>query len=439
MANDLRRDDAALAALYDPGLEAGARLAALGRLRAALTEEEVAALRGGVGRDVNNHIHTSYSFSPYTPAAAVWEAWRAGLATAGLMDHDAIAGAEEFLAAGAKLGLPVTVGAELRASVRETPLAGRRVNNPDQDGIAYLAFHGVPHDRFEALDAFFRPIRQARARRNRAMLQRLNGLTAGLSEALALDYEGDVLPLSMAAHGGEVTERHLLFALAGRMLALAPEGAALLQLVEDQLGLEIGERARAQLGDAENPHRRYDLLGLLKGELVPRFYVDADETECPPIAEALAFARANGILAAYPYLGDVGDSVTGDKRSQRFEDAWLEELFEVLVALGVGAITYMPSRNSAQQLERLRGLAARHGLFEISGEDINQPRQAFVCEAMRAAEFAPLVDAAWALIGHERAATCELEAGFLSPQSLARWPQLDERIAAFSARGRRAC
>ena len=49
------------------------------------------------GRDVNNHIHTTYSFSPYSPTAAVWFARAAGLCTCGLMDHDSIAGAEEFL------------------------------------------------------------------------------------------------------------------------------------------------------------------------------------------------------------------------------------------------------------------------------------------------------------------------------------------------------
>ena len=47
-----------------------------------------------VGRDVNNHIHTTYSFSPYSPTAAVWFARAAGLCTCGLMDHDSIAGSE---------------------------------------------------------------------------------------------------------------------------------------------------------------------------------------------------------------------------------------------------------------------------------------------------------------------------------------------------------
>ena len=82
------------------------------------------------GHDINNHIHTSYSFSPYSPTKAVWMAYMAGLATAGIMDHDAIAGAQEFTAAGRMLGLPTTIGAECRASFAATPLAGQRIN-PD--------------------------------------------------------------------------------------------------------------------------------------------------------------------------------------------------------------------------------------------------------------------------------------------------------------------
>ena len=52
------------------------------------------------GKDVNNHIHTFYSFSPYSPAKAVYRSWDAGLATTGIMDHDSISGAEEFIEAG---------------------------------------------------------------------------------------------------------------------------------------------------------------------------------------------------------------------------------------------------------------------------------------------------------------------------------------------------
>ena len=48
---------------------------------------------------VNNHIHTTYSFSPYSPTKALYMAWQNGLKTAGIMDHDSVGGAKEFLKA----------------------------------------------------------------------------------------------------------------------------------------------------------------------------------------------------------------------------------------------------------------------------------------------------------------------------------------------------
>ena len=51
--------------------EALARLNApdrLDQLRALVKSEP----RPTTGQDVNNHIHTTYSFSPYSPTAAVW-------------------------------------------------------------------------------------------------------------------------------------------------------------------------------------------------------------------------------------------------------------------------------------------------------------------------------------------------------------------------------
>ena len=36
---------------------------------------------------INNHIHTTYSFSPYSPTAAVFAARMEGLSTAGIVDH----------------------------------------------------------------------------------------------------------------------------------------------------------------------------------------------------------------------------------------------------------------------------------------------------------------------------------------------------------------
>jgi hypothetical protein len=377
------------------------------------------------GRDVNNHIHTTYSFSPYSPAKAAWLASEAGLATAGVMDHDSIGGAREFIEAGRILHLPTTVGAECRASFAGTSLEGRMINNPDQATIAYVALHGVPHSQIDALARFFEPVRTARDRRNRQMTDRLNDLLQ--LSSIRLDYERDIVSRSEWQHGGEITERHLLYAAAGKLLESQGPGRPLLEFLSDTLGIRVSAKSAQQLSDAANPHLAYDLLGVLKSDLVAKFYVDATD-ECPPIAEVAAFAREHGIILAYAYLGDVTNSVTGDKKAQTFEDSYLDDLFTVLHQTGFAAVTYMPSRNTRDQLVRLRGLCEQHGFFQISGEDINQPRQPFICAAMRDPFFANLYDAAWALIGHEQRATADLQQGMFAPTALKTLPDLTSRI-----------
>lgn len=42
------------------------------------------------------------------------------------------------------------------------------------------------------------------------------------------------------------------------------------------------------------------------------------------------------------------------KKSQKFEDDYLELLFDVIKQLGFNAVTYMPSRNTIEQLKRLK-------------------------------------------------------------------------------------
>lgn len=381
-----------------------------------------------IGTDVNNHIHTTYSFSPYSPAAAAFMARDAGLCTAGIMDHDTIAGAREFLQAASMLGLGGTCGVEARVSFDGTPLAGRRINNPDQEGIAYVLLHAVPHRHIETVDAFFAPLREARNERNRRMVEKLNGLLA--RTAIRLDFEKDVLPLSEAAHGGSVTERHLSSALANALHAHAGRGASLIAFLEKTFARPVSEKYSAMLTDTDNPYFHYDLIGWIKAELVPMFYINADK-ECPGVRDFLALAEQTGSLSAYPYLGDVGDSVTGDKRAQTFEDGYLDTLFDTIVDLGFRAVTYMPTRNTPQQIARLRAKIAERDFFEISGEDINQPRQSFVCMAMREEGFDALRESAWAMIAHERE-----EEGLFSPESIAKEPDLQRRIASFAQRGR---
>ena len=381
---------------------------------------------------VNNHIHTTYSFSPYSPTKAIWMAYNAGLTTAGIMDHDSISGAREFIEAGKIAGMATTIGMECRADFSQTALQGRLINNPDQKSIAYLALHGVPHTQIDKLEAFFAPYSQERNKRNCQMVDRLNTILN--PHAVHLDFVADVLPLSLSEQGGSITERHLLFAVAHKLIAKFGKGKPLVDFLKETLKLTVASKIEEHLLDNQNPHYDYDILGVLKGSLVKDFYLPAT-TECPPVQDVVALSKEIGCILAYAYLGDVADSVTGDKKSQKFEDDYLELLFATLTELGFPAVTYMPSRNTLAQLMRVKEFCHQYGLFEISGEDINSPRQSFICDALLQPEFANLIDATWALIGHEKQATKDLETGLFGAQTQAKYPDMVQRLQIFKELG----
>jgi len=344
---------------------------------------------------INNHIHTTYSFSPYSPTAAVYAARMEGLCTAGIIDHDSISGAEEFLEAAKLVDMPVTIGMEARVSMDGTRLEGRRTNNPDQVGVSYMTIQSVPHDKIKVLTEFFKPYQAARHARNRKMIEKINSLVG-----VSLDYDRDVLPLSMAAENGGVTERHLMYALAIELVKQVGKGQPMIDKLIS-LGMDLSEKQKTLLLDTAYPFYEYDVLGMLKGTFVPKIFIDATD-ECPKLKDMVKLCKDVDAYLCYAYLGDVGDSVTGDKKAQKFEDDYLEDVFECLKEEGVTAVTYMPTRNTPAQLERLRKLCDQYGMFQISGEDINTPRQSFIIKAMENPMFQNLIDATWKLIEHEK-------------------------------------
>ena len=343
---------------------------------------------------INNHIHTTYSFSPYSPTAAVYAARMEGLCTAGIIDHDSISGAKEFLEAAKMVNMPVTIGMEARISMDGTRLEGRRTNNPDQVGVSYMTIQSVPHDKIAVLTEFFKPYQAARHERNRKMIAKINELVG-----VSLDYDRDVLPLSEASDNGGVTERHLMYALAIELVNQVGKGQGMIDKLTS-VGMTLSEKQKTMLLDTEYPFYEYDVLGMLKGTFVPKIFIDATD-ECPKLKDMVKLCNDVDAYLCYAYLGDVGDSVTGDKKAQKFEDDYLDDVFECLKEEGVKSVTYMPTRNTPAQLTRLRKLCDDYGMFQISGEDINSPRQSFVIKAMENPLFQNLIDATWKLIEHE--------------------------------------
>lgn len=380
--------------------------------------------------DANNHIHTIYSFSPYSPTKAAYMAYSAGLTSAGIMDHDSLSGAEEFKSAARILGIGATCGVEVRAKFKK---GFGRINHPDQEDCVYMAAHGVPKQIIKLFNNHLAFYRQKRNERNAKMCELITAKYGKFG--VTLDFMKDVYPLSCGKEGGSVTERHLLFALAKKLENKFGRTTDLLSFLVADLNLGVSDKIKSYLTDFENPHFLYDLLGVLKAD-TKFFYIEADE-ELPDCAEFVKLVKSYGAIPAYAYLGDVGESVTGDKKAQKFEDDFLPELMEELAKTGFLAVAYMPTRNSAAQLNRLMEFCRGYGFFEISGEDINSPRQKFACAALGYSEYSHLIDSTWALIGHEAISSEKgLNYGMFSADSVKETPNLSKRIEKFAAIGR---
>lgn len=231
------------------------------------------------------------------------------------------------------------------------------------------------------------------------MAATLNGITGKFG--VSIDFNNDILPLSLYPEGGEITERHLLFGLAKKLTGKFDKRQELLDFITGKLNIAVKDIYRAYLLDEANENYEYDLLNILKGNFVKQIYIDAGLDETPPVKEIVEFIKQSGAIATYCYLGDVGDSVTGDKAAQKFEDDYLDDLFKICKEIGFQAIAFMPSRNTPEQLKNVMRLCSKFGLMQISGEDINQPRQSFICKQLQNPEYSHLTDAAWALVGHE--------------------------------------
>ncbi len=413
-------------------------------LNSACAEHRLAAVRtigesvkDGVQQtgEVNNHVHSSYSFSPYSPTMIAVKAAQAGLQTVGIMDHDSVSGCAEFLEACKAVNIASTAGFEMRVNMDHTLIEGRKTNNPDEPNISYIALHGIPATKFQAVKEFLQPVHEARINRDRLEVDKLNHLLTELG-APGLDFDTDVLAISEAASGGSVTERHILYALSLKLIDAHGKGQPLIDFVEDRMMVPITGKLREFLLDVNNPHYAYDLLGAFKSALVPGFFLPSGQDECIGVYDAVRFANEIGAIPAYAYLGDVGESPTGDKKVEKFEDDFLDELIPELTRIGFKAITYMPPRNTRQQLLRLQKLCRENGLMEISGVDINSSRQSFNCPILMEADFKHLADAAWALIAHEKMAAANPKLALFSPDNPQASLALNARIAAYSEIGK---
>lgn len=409
------------------------RLESIKRISSGIKNDELLPVRRL--NECNNHVHSQYSFSPYSPSMIAWKAYKSGLSTCGIIDHESVAGCREFQEACRILGVVPTIGFEIRLNWNHTPLKDKMFNDPDQKSLGYFPIHGVPVSKLAEIENFLQPIRQERFCRNQKMVKNIDSILRNYG--LGLDFESDVIPVSKWTEGGSITERHLLYATARKLLRKYKPGQEMISFLKNRLGIRLSETSESYLSETENPYYDFDVTNILKGFFSEFMYVDASEKEAPNVEEVIPYLKKIGCIPTYTYLGDVKtESVTGDKKPQKFEDDILDEMMRLLHSYGMGALSYAPRRNDSQQIHMVRELCRKYNMMEVAGEDINQPRQPFVNTELGSDIKAYFDLTTWAIIGHERMADESLEKGFFSESTLKRYPNLSERLKVYEKIGK---
>lgn len=400
------------------------RIAAVRRLAALDRGAEAESLPVPRENDSNLHIHTFYSYSPYSPSQAAYLCYRNGLSGAGIMDHDTLSGAKEFVKACKILGLFHTAGFDFRVRLKpdkncEHPLS--------TDGYTYIAVYGVPKKEIKKVNAWLSEDRAARVARNRKFAESVNRFFE--KENIAVDFAADVLPSTRYKEGGSVTERHILRAAAGKIAEKYGRGAETPAFLR-RAGFAVDDDLFALLSDPDNPFYLDDLTTALK-EGAAAFGVGS-RREAVDMPDVVGRLENFGAIVSYLFFGNLDEISRGESEEEK-----LEYLVLGVKELGFNAMSVKLSRIGRETLLRLAALCEKHSLFLLPGTAVNSPRQPFGNDLLETEEFRFLADASWAVVGHGKMSDYNLEDGMFSAKAKKRCPSLADRVLLYAEIGRK--
>ena len=399
------------AELYQGALES--RIAALAALCARLGPRP--------RRGTNGHIHTSESFSVFrSPAEAVWQAAREGLAVLGINDHYTVAGHEEFRRACEVAGIAATFSIEAVAVDREAAEAGLKLNDPDNPGRIYLCGKGVtrvPPDSSPEMQSLAR-MRAALERRNREITGKVTKLFQDRLGSTGPTWE-DVAALTPR---GNVTERHVAYAALLRLREIASQqGKPLPEIVTSCCGT-------APPAGCDDAALQIFLRAKLLKAGAPCF-VREDPDAFVPVAELRRIFLAFGSIPTYPVLGN--PVLAGEQD--------IEALLDRLETLGFYAVEVIPTRNTRERLREIVFAARRRWWPVFNGTEHNTPESRPLLDPFALdPEFEPWFRLSTALLlGHQRL-VAQGEQGFVDLEGRPTISDAKARFEHFSQAGQYA-
>jgi predicted metal-dependent phosphoesterase TrpH len=137
------------------------------------------------GRYVDLHTHSTASDGSMTPAELVRHAYECGLSAVALTDHDTVAGVEEALEEGARVGIEVIAGVEISVSLSRW---GTTFGN-EMHLLGYFFDGG-----YEPILTTLEELRRRREQRNPRVVEKLNEMGFDITmEEVAAKATGDIV------------------------------------------------------------------------------------------------------------------------------------------------------------------------------------------------------------------------------------------------------
>ncbi len=311
--------------------------------------------------EVNNHIHTPYSFSSFTNVEEAFRmASEENIAALGINDFNTFDGYPEFREMSLKYQIYPLYNIEFMGLLVNEQKNGIRINDPNNPGRIYLSGKGLDFQPSlsDENNALFINTKNKSNEQAAEMLFKASEYLQGIHPSLKLNHDEVIEKLTR----GMLRERHIARAVREKVYENFTDHKSRLEILREIFaGKEVHSEPENFVG-IENEIRS----NLLKSGGVA--YVPEDPDAFLPLVDLKRIIRNAGGFPCYPVLLDFDNGKYTEFEGDR------EKLFQFLQSENIHSIELIPGRNELDALRSFVKFFHQKGLIITFGTEHNSPQ-----------------------------------------------------------------
>lgn len=364
---------------------------------------------------VNLNVHTTSSFSPYTPQLGAYMAYKSGITLAGVCDFGSVSAISEFEKSCSILNMAYVSGFEMTVS-------------HDVLGDSLVSFYGINAENQKSFTAVLDEFRNACMQKSISLAENLNRKLKKFN--IFIDFEKDVMPMVNYKKGGAVTLKHVYKALARKIIEINGIGKPTADFIRDKMCFDIAECDYNLLCDKNDPYYIYDLISALRSSSK----IHVSESDYPDVQTVLDIAKQQGVICAYQY--DNGPNwISSETETEKTLKEFDEKLDE-LKQLGFNAVCICAKNLGINTATAFAKRIESKEMLVILNEKTEYPRNRF--DIVKLDSVSNFVNrCAYAVLGNAISIISNPDDAMFSNKTIEKCPDFSERLAIFSGIGYR--